>query len=191
MIRNSALNNWQKKLCVGAVLFVAGAVLGPSGLFARAASRSRARTSSARKARLKKQSPPQVAASRKSAKKVARKSPRRLLTHRQLRARVHLESNRVGEIQQALNKAGYLNEEPTGRWDDSTRSAMRHYQKDHGFPATGLPEAKSLMKLGLGPHPLSPDLDPSVTARANADAAPPPPAQTPEANSPTVQPENK
>ncbi len=80
----------------------------------------------------------------------------------------------MGEIQQALAKAGYLEEEPTGRWDDATRNAMKRYQTDRGFPATGLPEAKSLMKLGLGPHPLPADLDPSVTARANADAAAPP-----------------
>ncbi len=129
---------------------------------------------------------------RKSSKHTARVSARRRsLTHRQLRARVHLESDRVTEIQQALVKAGYLEEEPTGRWDDSTRGAMKRYQSDHGFPVTGLPEAKSLMKLGLGPHPLPSAVDPSVTARANADAAAPPNAQAPPPESQVSPPNNK
>jgi peptidoglycan hydrolase-like protein with peptidoglycan-binding domain len=79
------------------------------------------------------------------------------------------EPERIQEIQQALAKAGYLSEEPNGRWDEQTREAMRRYQADHGFPVTGLPEAKSLMKLGLGPHPLPPDVDTSSGARAAAD----------------------
>jgi len=79
------------------------------------------------------------------------------------------EPERIQEIQQALVQAGYLNAQPNGRWDDQTREAMRRYQADHGFPATGLPEAKSLMKLGLGPHPLPADLDASNGARAGAN----------------------
>jgi peptidoglycan hydrolase-like protein with peptidoglycan-binding domain len=79
------------------------------------------------------------------------------------------EPERIQEIQQALVQAGYLKEEPNGRWDDQTREAMRRYQTDHGFPATGLPEAKSLMKLGLGPHPLPADVDTSSGAKAGAD----------------------
>jgi peptidoglycan hydrolase-like protein with peptidoglycan-binding domain len=99
------------------------------------------------------------------------------------------EPERIQEIQQALVQAGYLKEEPNGRWDDQTREAMRRYQTDHGFPVTGLPEAKSLMKLGLGPHPLPADVNTSSGARGGADAvsdtaAPPdaqgnPPAGTP------------
>jgi len=80
-------------------------------------------------------------------------------------ARLRLEPQRVEEIQQALIGAGYLKQEPTGKWDDATRDAMRRYQHAHGFPTTGLPEAKSLMKLGLGPHPLPKDLDPTAQAR--------------------------
>jgi len=95
---------------------------------------------------------------------------------RRRRSMMRPESNRIGEIQQALVKSGYLSAEPTGRWDDQTREAMRRYQADNGFPVTGLPEAKSLMKLGLGPHPLPPDLDTSNVAKAGANgstAAPP------------------
>jgi peptidoglycan hydrolase-like protein with peptidoglycan-binding domain len=78
------------------------------------------------------------------------------------------EAERIKEIQQALVQAGYLNAQPNGRWDDQTREAMRRYQADHGFPATGLPEAKSLMKLGLGPHPLPADVNTSSGANAGA-----------------------
>jgi peptidoglycan hydrolase-like protein with peptidoglycan-binding domain len=97
---------------------------------------------------------------------------------------------RIQEIQQALVQAAYLNEEPNGRWDDQTREAMRRYQADHGFPVTGLPEAKSLMKLGLGPHPLPVELDASIGGRAGPDTAkdgtPTPDAQQ---NPPTAAPQ--
>ncbi len=74
-------------------------------------------------------------------------------------ARLHLDPDRVKEIQLALTREGYLQGDPTGEWDSNTREAMLRYQTMHGFPATGLPEAKSLMKMGLGPHPLAPELD--------------------------------
>jgi peptidoglycan hydrolase-like protein with peptidoglycan-binding domain len=93
---------------------------------------------------------------------------------------------RIEEIQQALVKSGYLSAQPNGHWDDQTREAMRRYQADNGFPVTGLPEAKSLMKLGLGPHPLPPDLDTSNVAKAgangNAAATPNAPAESPTPN---------
>lgn|SRR5271157_74589 len=83
-------------------------------------------------------------------------------------AHLHPGTDRVTTIQQKLAEVGYLKEEPNGQWDDRTREAMRHYQEDNGFPATGLPEAKSLMKLGLGPHPLPPELDRPHTQAADA-----------------------
>jgi len=92
------------------------------------------------------------------------------MSYRRRLAQLHLEPERVQEIQRALIRAGYLPAEPTGKWDDQTREAMRRYQTDHGFPVTGLPEAKSLMKLGLGPHPLPEDVGPGATARASASA---------------------
>jgi peptidoglycan hydrolase-like protein with peptidoglycan-binding domain len=82
-------------------------------------------------------------------------------------AHLHPGTDRVTAIQQKLAETGYLKEQPNGQWDDQTREAMRRYQEDNGFPATGLPEAKSLMKLGLGPHPLPPELDRSQTQAAD------------------------
>jgi len=72
---------------------------------------------------------------------------------------LRLAPERVQEIQQALIRDGYLQGDASGEWDTHTRDAMLRYQTMHGFPPTGLPEAKSLMKLGLGPHPLPPELD--------------------------------
>jgi len=90
--------------------------------------------------------------------------------HRNYMAHLHPGRDRVTTIQEKLAEVGYLNEQPNGQWDEQTRQAMRRYQEDNGFPTTGLPEAKSLMKLGLGPHPLPPELDRPRTQAA--DAAP-------------------
>jgi peptidoglycan hydrolase-like protein with peptidoglycan-binding domain len=92
----------------------------------------------------------------------------RPLSGQQRLARLHLAPERVQAIQQALIRDGYLHGDATGEWDTPTREAMLRYQTMHGFPATGLPEAKSLMKMGLGPHPLSPELDHGEVGVASA-----------------------
>jgi peptidoglycan hydrolase-like protein with peptidoglycan-binding domain len=84
-----------------------------------------------------------------------------------------LQPERVQEIQQALIREGYLQGEANGQWDARTHDAMQRYQTQHGFPATGLPEAKSLMKLGLGPHELPTELDPGAGGTPGAGAAAP------------------
>ena len=94
------------------------------------------------------------------------RSRRRVSSSQQRLARLHLAPERVQEIQRALASQGYFEGEPTGEWDAGTRQAMLRYQSSHGFPPTGLPEAKSLMKLGLGPHPLSPELDRGTVSTA-------------------------
>ncbi len=102
--------------------------------------------------------------------KASRRRRQRRSTFKHRMARLRLQPQRVEEIQRALAQAGYLDRDPNGKWDDATRNAMLRYQTDHGFPATGLPEAKTLMKLGLGPHALPEALDPTVAARASVDA---------------------
>jgi peptidoglycan hydrolase-like protein with peptidoglycan-binding domain len=106
-----------------------------------------------------------------------RSSSRRHATRRRSRyryrlARMQPEPDRIVEIQQALIREGYLKQEASGKWDDATRTAMRDYQQANGFEVTGLPEAKALMKLGLGPHPLPEDVDPRVVGRASALSPP-------------------
>jgi peptidoglycan hydrolase-like protein with peptidoglycan-binding domain len=110
--------------------------------------------------------------SKKSTKRSARSRRRRRSSFRTRIARMKMQPERVTEIQQSLIDAGYLHEEPTGKWDSATRDAMVRYQTDNGFAATGLPEAKSLMKLGLGPHPLPPDVDPTFQAQARSSTSP-------------------
>lgn len=80
--------------------------------------------------------------------------------HRHTTPRTEIQPGRAGQIQQALIEAGDLHGQPTGQWDSQTRSAMKLYQQQNGFTPTGLPDAKSLMKMGLGPHPLPTQVDP-------------------------------
>jgi hypothetical protein len=98
-------------------------------------------------------------------------APARTLSGQQRLGHLHLQPQRVQEIQQALVREGYLQGDASGQWDSRTHDAMLRYQAMHGFPATGLPEAKSLMKLGLGSHPLPPELDHAPAAVATPGAA--------------------
>lgn len=105
----------------------------------------------------------------------ARRTTRRRATSRRTSfkrriASMRVQPERVREIQQALKDAGYFNAEPNGKYDEATKDALRRYQADNGFPTTGLPEARTLMKLGLGPHPLPEDADPLNIAAAQAPA---------------------
>ena len=98
-------------------------------------------------------------------------------------AKMQIDPSRVQNIQRALSEAGAYHGSPTGQWDAETRDAMTRYQTQNGFGVTGLPDAKSLMKLGLGPHPLPAELDKrraanlppnpaSATNPVRSDAAP-------------------
>ena len=66
---------------------------------------------------------------------------------------------RSRQIQAALKSRGYLNAEPSGKWDAATIAAFAKYQQDHGRKPTGKPDSKSLIELGLGAQypPLSSD----------------------------------
>ena len=60
-----------------------------------------------------------------------------------------IATDRVTEIQRALIKEGYLEGQASGQYDDSTTAAMKQFQADNGFPASGLPSAPTLKKLGV------------------------------------------
>lgn len=100
---------------------------------------------------------------------------------------MQMAPDRVEQIQQALIEAGALHGKPTGLWDAETRDAMSRYQAENGFGVTGLPDAKSLMKLGLGPHPLPESLNPS-RASASSPAAGADPPSSPESSTPSDPP---
>ncbi|MCW5964985.1 MAG: peptidoglycan-binding protein [Bryobacterales bacterium] len=70
------------------------------------------------------------------------------------RPRVPLQpsAERLLEIQTALSKAGYLQAEPSGKWDDNSIAAMKRFQAEHSIPASGKINSLSLIALGLGPE---------------------------------------
>ncbi len=90
------------------------------------------------------------AAFQQQAKKPFGRSARK--RSRRQQAQQQPSPERIREIQEALRRAGYLQAEPTGKWDSATEAAMRRFQKEHGHPETGKPDALSLIKLGLGPE---------------------------------------
>jgi len=55
------------------------------------------------------------------------------------------------EIQQALIRAHYLDGEATGEWNQATRDALIRFQSDNNWQTKILPDARALIKLGLGP----------------------------------------
>lgn len=61
------------------------------------------------------------------------------------------DSERTREIQEALVRQNYLHGTPSGIWDQATRSAMAHFQGDHGWQTKMVPDARALIALGLGP----------------------------------------
>jgi hypothetical protein len=104
---------------------------------------------------------------RSSAKRRAHTAIRRPSPVQVRLAHMQMAPERVEQIQQALIAAGDLHGTPSGQWDAETRDAMSRYQAENGFGVTGMPDAKSLMKLGLGPHPLPDSLN---SSRAEARA---------------------
>ena len=63
-----------------------------------------------------------------------------------------INSTRAREIQEALIRERYMDGEPTGVWDQSTRDAMMHFQSANGWQTKVVPDSRALIKLGLGPN---------------------------------------
>ena len=62
-----------------------------------------------------------------------------------------IDEQRTLEIQNALIKEHYLTGEPSGTWNQATRDAMTRYQAANGWQTKLTPDARALIKLGLGP----------------------------------------
>src|ERR1039458_1634240 len=80
-----------------------------------------------------------------------------------------IDSDRAREIQEALIRERYMAGEPTGSWDDATQAAMQRYQADQGWQSKTTPDARALIKLGLGPshdHLLNPESAMTATTSA-------------------------
>ncbi len=67
------------------------------------------------------------------------------------RGQQSIDQARTIEIQQALIRERYLDGEATGSWDQATRDALTRFQADNHWQTKILPDARALIKLGLGP----------------------------------------
>jgi hypothetical protein len=106
-----------------------------------------------------------------TSKRASSKSASRKKTVR-ARGQQKIDSGRAEEIQQALIREHYLTGEPTGTWNADSEEAMRRYQSDHGWQTKEVPDARALIKLGLGPsndHLLNPES--AMTSSADAPRA--------------------
>ena len=111
-----------------------------------------------------------------------------------------IDNSRAREIQQALVRKHYLTGEPSGTWDPTTQAAMRRYQAEQGWQTKTVPDARALIRLGLGPdheHLLNPESamtteaapGPETSARATTPAPAsnvPPHTATPVSASPSM-----
>jgi len=77
------------------------------------------------------------------------------------RGQQKIDPDRAQEIQQALVREHYLNEnQASAGWNQASEDAMRKYQADHGWQSKTVPDSRALIKLGLGPskdHLLNPE----------------------------------
>jgi hypothetical protein len=106
------------------------------------------------------------------------------------RGQQKIDSQRAEQIQEALIREHYLSGEPSGVWDDATQKALQKYQADNGWQSKTVPDARALIKLGLGPnhdHLLNPESAMTSTPQAQHNPTNDPLAGT----SPANQPQNK
>jgi len=91
---------------------------------------------------------PQTSSSTKSKKKktTSSKSKRSAKT----KGQTVPTSDRIREIQSALQKDGSYAGEPSGKWDATSVEAMKKYQDKNGLNPSGKIDAVTLNKLGLG-----------------------------------------
>ena len=81
--------------------------------------------------------------------------------------------------------------QPNGQYDDSTTAAMKQFQTDNGFPASGLPSAHTLKKLGVSKRSNDGYAVPINTATEDQKKSPQPaPAKREKTPGTTQQPEN-
>jgi peptidoglycan hydrolase-like protein with peptidoglycan-binding domain len=59
---------------------------------------------------------------------------------------------RYREIQQALIDRGFLDGEPTGRWDEKSIEAWKRLEESENLPVDGKIDSKGLIALGLAPN---------------------------------------
>jgi Putative peptidoglycan binding domain len=147
---------WLKLSAVGCVALLAGAI----------AFATDAKTDSNTLPPPQSKTPSQSASTKKSSTSATTK---RATTHKgkktrrtasRPRGQQKIDSQRALEIQEALIREHYLMGKPTGVWNDETQQAMQRYQADNNWQSKTTPDARALIKLGLGPdhqHLLNPE----------------------------------
>jgi hypothetical protein len=100
------------------------------------------------------------------------------------RGQQKIDPRRAREIQEALIREHYLQGKPSGIWDQTSQKAMVRYQAQNGWQSKTVPDARALIKLGLGPdheHLLNPEsamtTTPQHTISADTPAEPKDPNQ--------------
>lgn len=94
---------------------------------------------------------------KKSAAPTRRKAPVRARARTTRRAPTAVNQrqpakDRYLEIQRALADAGHYAGEPNGIWKQDSVEALKSFQAENGFEPTGKIDARSLIKMGLGPR---------------------------------------
>jgi peptidoglycan hydrolase-like protein with peptidoglycan-binding domain len=72
-----------------------------------------------------------------------------------------IDSERASQIQAALIKNGYMTGTPSGTWDATSEAAMQKFQADNSWQTKFVPDARAIIKLGLGPTSNSATLAPT------------------------------
>ena len=121
-----------------------------------------------------------AAASKKKPSKKRRKSSRQS-------SQKAPTSDRITEIQSALSRSGYLQGDPTGKWDSTTVAAMQKFQSSNGLEANGKLDALSLQKLGLGSDIAGVSAPKPVAPHGSASLMPPSPGPSASMASPASQ----
>ncbi|MCL6545323.1 MAG: peptidoglycan-binding protein [Bryobacteraceae bacterium] len=113
-------------------------------------------------------------AAKASAKNTAKRTASRSKRRRPARPAVQQQPTpeRYREIQRALVDRGFLEGEPTGRWDSASIEALKRFQADQQLQPTGKIDALSLIRLGLGPRRQNLALAPSPSQSSEVQTEP-------------------
>ena len=97
------------------------------------------------------------------------------------RGQQKIDPKRAREIQEALIREHYMQGNASGIWDQTSQKAMVRYQAENGWQTKTVPDARALIKLGLGPNysaellngppKASPAATPSTTASRGIEGA--------------------
>ena len=105
------------------------------------------------------------------------------------RGQEKIDPARAREIQEALIREHYLEGTASGTWDASSQKAMERYQAENGWQSKQVPDARGLIKLGLGPdheHLLNPES--AMTSQAKTLHSTPATSATPVTATPVGEP---